>query len=147
MYRIYECYDVNQDRADEMKEILKEKYNAFLVCYRVNVSEYKLDSVGVKHCGIYTYYVFCEDKIYTPFCTHRHLNDLDVLDMVKEKTVFIGCNSELKYFIATFEDEIMKNKMVKLLNYYSRNDGYLDSSTDRVIREYNEKERKKEIIG
>ena len=147
MYRIYECYDVNQDRADEVKEILKEKYNAFLVCYSVSVSEYKLDGLGLKHCGIYTYYVFCEDKIYTLFISDNYLDSSDVFDMVREKDTFIGCNSELKYFIASFEDEIIKNKMIKLLNSYSRNDNYLDDSTDRVIREYKERERKKELIG
>lgn len=147
MYKIYECYEVNQDKADELKEILKEKYNAFLVCYRVEIKEYRMDGIGLRHFGIYTYYIFCEDKIYTLFTTDSYLDDSDVFDMVREKDTFIGCNSELKYFIALFKDEIIKNKMIKLLNRYSRNDNYLDDSTERVIREYWEKEKKKELIG
>lgn len=134
MMTIDSFYKTNEEEAIDFKDILKRKYNAFLVCKESKIFDYKLETSSyfdTKYGAIYKYYIFCDDKIFTLSIPDTYLKDTsEALDLVREKHMFVGCSKSLKYYISIMAKEKAKRKVIRLLNKYSRNGDYLNDSLD-----------------
>lgn len=128
-------YEVNQDEAIRLKRMLEKKYNANLVHIQ---SDFIGEEINYRNEGRYKvsanykYHIFCDDKIYflTIDSTDLKEKDSTILEMIREQTKFVGYDKRVVNYINRFKTGIFKQKLINVLNKYSRNGNYRNISLD-----------------